>query len=826
MAIAGLITLIATSFTALSSLVLAVVSFWRARRKNYLYIWAIICLDTFVFAGSISLVFFSAHTTTEALLFFRITFVALIISCLLLPPFVCAFLGQCKKRLAGLLFFQLTGWFFIWVFIITPEWLIKGLSSVMDFPYYPLLGGWIAIALILWVLALMIYVCGVLFSIFLKSQGLKLVQMKYVLWGLCLGGISGASITFSFFGFDYFFFVLPLVLLPFAPLIVTYGLIRSRLPEARLIASRILGYSLVLSIFIAVYSFLIFAAENLLKVALIGRPWFVSGIIIVLIAFFFEPFRGFIQRNLDRIFIRGGYEYSKVILEAVESLASKLRIEDLLSSLVNLASEALGVAMVGVLLPIVDGTYYRLVYVQGLSRSIVDKFFLPTGHPALQWLLAHNQIFIREEQQKILLEEEFLLLDKDLQNLTYALLVPLIFKGRLIGVLSIGPKTSKKAFFQEDINLLMTIAKQASVALENARLYQEIRRSERAVGREKLRTDAVVSSLTDGLIMMDPEGMIALVNPTAETLLDIHADLVLGKIPDPQMDTLYQVLMDKPEAGPFEIKTGGPPERIIRVSSAPVKDFEGQSLGVIKVLHDITRERLIDQMKSEFISIASHRLRTPLSAVKWSLSMLLHGDMGVMSSTQKDLIQKSFMTNEHMIHLVNDLLNVARIEEGRIPYKYEEVQIDQIIKEVISENQYQIKLGKLKLDLILPEKSSPKILADPDKIRMVFNVILDNAVKYTPAEGSIKVALEADLKELKLTIEDTGVGIPKYQQSDIFTKFFRGDNVVKMQTEGTGLGLFLARNIIDRHRGRIWFESQEKKGTKFFVTLPIKPIKK
>ena len=175
-----------------------------------------------------------------------------------------------------------------------------------------------------------------------------------------------------------------------------------------------------------------------------------------------------------------------------------------------------------------------------------------------------------------------------------------------------------------------------------------------------------------------------------------------------------------------------------------------------------------------------------------------------------------------MIHLVNDLLNVSKIEEGKIPYQYQRVQIIYKLREVVDENQSQLQRVNLRLNLILPDDEIPEILADSEKIKSVLEIIIDNAVKYTLPGGQIDISVKQQGQEIEICVADTGVGIPKNQQSDIFTKFFRGANVVRMQTEGTGLGLFLAKTVVEEHGGRIWFESKEGKGSKFFIVLPIK----
>ncbi len=255
----------------------------------------------------------------------------------------------------------------------------------------------------------------------------------------------------------------------------------------------------------------------------------------------------------------------------------------------------------------------------------------------------------------------------------------------------------------------------------------------------------------------------------------------------------------------------------VSVISIPRED-EAESL---VVLHDITREKLVERMKTEFVSITAHQLRTPISAIKWTLKMLLDGDLGKITKEQKEIIGKSYQSNERMISLINDLLNVTRIEEGRYLYKLVLSDLREIVQSLVEQYKDEIKKKGLKLKFKKPKKKLPKILIDVEKINLVVQNLLDNAVRYNNAGGEIKISLGAKNKEIEFIIEDTGVGIPKKQQKRIFSKFFRAANVMRMDTTGSGLGLFIVKNIIEAHKGRIWFESKEGKGATFHFTLPI-----
>jgi len=248
----------------------------------------------------------------------------------------------------------------------------------------------------------------------------------------------------------------------------------------------------------------------------------------------------------------------------------------------------------------------------------------------------------------------------------------------------------------------------------------------------------------------------------------------------------------------------------------------------LNVVYSKVNRRLkeIDQMKTEFISVASHQMRTPLSAVKWVLRMLLDGDLGQLNNQQVEMLTKGYQTNERMILLINDLLNVSRIEEGRFQYRFVHMSIEEVVESVIQELYNLIKKRSIKFVYNVKKGEIPKLNFDPQKIRLVVQNLIDNAVKFTPPGGKVTVHLTSDGVDVNFSVSDSGVGIPTPQQHRIFSKFFRADNVVRMQTDGSGLGLFIVKNVIDNHHGRVWFESTEGKGTTFTFSLPIQVVEK
>jgi signal transduction histidine kinase len=268
--------------------------------------------------------------------------------------------------------------------------------------------------------------------------------------------------------------------------------------------------------------------------------------------------------------------------------------------------------------------------------------------------------------------------------------------------------------------------------------------------------------------------------------------------------------------------------RIYSIIHAPFEDVGGRKL-MIEVFRDVTKEREIDRAKSEFVSVASHQLRTPLTAINWYVEMLLTGEIGALSPKQKSYLQEVYDGSKRMGSLVNDLLNLSRIESGKVKSEPVSVRADLLIQKIIDDFK-PVALEK-KCDLVFKKDNLefPKINLDETLFRQVIVNLLANATAYSK-EGECSVTLELHLDtknaEIVVSVKDSGVGIPKDDQPMIFGKFFRAQNAVRRATEGTGLGLYISKLIIGSFGGRIWFESKENVGSTFFVALPLGGVKR
>jgi PAS domain S-box-containing protein len=380
-------------------------------------------------------------------------------------------------------------------------------------------------------------------------------------------------------------------------------------------------------------------------------------------------------------------------------------------------------------------------------------------------------------------------------------------------------------------------------------VLEDVESEKDKVSSEKDKTDTILQSIGDAVFVVDTEQKIILVNSVTEKISGLSPEQLIGKTYTDVLKFVFEdtkkinnkFMLDALKTGITQemsnhtvIINNSGDEIPISDSAAPLKDKDGKVIGCVVVFRDVTKERQIDKAKTEFVSLASHQLRTPLSAINWYVEMLLAGDAGKLSAEQKNYVNEVYNGNKRMVDLVNSLLNVSRIGMGTFAVEPENVNICNICEDVIKELTPQIVAKKLS---IIKEHEDKKltIFADPKLMRIVMQNFLTNAVKYTPEKGIITASVfkikagsypNVNSDSMLMKISDTGYGIPESQKEHIFEKLFRADNVREKDTEGTGLGLYIVKSIIEQSGGVVWFESKINKGTSFYATIPLKGMVK
>jgi len=355
---------------------------------------------------------------------------------------------------------------------------------------------------------------------------------------------------------------------------------------------------------------------------------------------------------------------------------------------------------------------------------------------------------------------------------------------------------------------------------------------------ERDKVETVLQSIGDGVFVVDQDRKLIVFNKISEQLSGYSAQEVMGKRYDQVLKFIYE---DKKETNDKfveealrtgEIKTMSNHTILVKKdgthvpvadSAAPVKNGDGKIIGCVVVFRDVTKEREIDKMKTEFISVAAHQLRTPLGSMRWYMEMIMAGDIGVVSEEVKKALGQIYESNQQMLDLVNDLLDVSKIDQGRVIDKPELSNVLDVIYTVLMELRPIIETKKITLSLTPKNNEKvPKIMVDPKKLYEVVGNLISNAIKYNQIEGKVDIILRQIDGFLEISVADTGMGIPQQEQARLFGKFFRAENAVKGETEGSGLGLFVVKSYVESWGGQVKFTSKEGEGSTFTVTIPIR----
>lgn len=462
-------------------------------------------------------------------------------------------------------------------------------------------------------------------------------------------------------------------------------------------------------------------------------------------------------------------------------------------------------------------------------------------------------IFENGENFKEIIEKAFLgenLVNKstNLKTFDNKKNIPVIFsssalkdeKGNLLGMIFVAKDITEIKAFQEELRHKSTLLEKQVLQLKLSEealrfLLADYGEEKKHIDAERKKTALIISSITDPILFIDNQKRIALHNPSAKQMLglkDNFEDFVIESKKEPLLEDLKKIISVPFQGKKIETKNGYfeevslkylGEEKTFKVITSAVIDKSDKNQGVIKVFYDFTREKVLERLKSEFISIAAHKLRTPLSAIKWVIKMIIDGDAGKLNKEQYDLLNKAYKSNERIIELVNNLLDVSKIEEGKFDYSFKKENFNLVFSVFKDYADTLAEKNRINLSYETME-NFPEVFMDKNRIILVMQNLIDNAIKYTPPFG--KIITKVNMKDgfLNVSVKDNGVGIPDKDKQKIFSKFFRASNVIRMQTEGSGLGLFIVKNVIEKHNGKVAIDSQEGRGTEVSFSLPINKI--
>lgn len=347
---------------------------------------------------------------------------------------------------------------------------------------------------------------------------------------------------------------------------------------------------------------------------------------------------------------------------------------------------------------------------------------------------------------------------------------------------------------------------------------------------EKNEFNEILSSVIDGIIALDFNKNVIFSNKASEQLTGYDAGEIIGK-PFNQFIHLFadndEILPKTYCQGNFNqtAKLVGKKGRQTKVNlmTTQINGTVQTNIGCILVLRDLSREEELEQMKLDFVSMASHELKTPLTSIVGYLSVFLNENRNQLTKENLLLLDKAFLASQQLQTLIQNLLNVNKIEREQLSVYPEPVNHLTVVSKSVEDLRNQANQKQIILTLIPPPQTLPKVLADPVRLGEVVTNLVSNAINYSNPGGKVEISTNTSSNEVTTTVSDTGIGIPKEAIPHLFNKFFRVSNTEQKANKGTGLGLYIAKSIIEKLHGKIWVESEAGKGSKFFFTLPIAP---
>ncbi len=527
------------------------------------------------------------------------------------------------------------------------------------------------------------------------------------------------------------------------------------------------------------------------------------------------------------------------LVEATRSIGETLDLRGMLDQVVDNMAMALRADVMAILLLNEDSPsvmhlaalYKVLGRVDRTPREINLRDF-----PILEQALEPQQLVFTGEEDMTSLQPLFQLMQINRSGPT--LIQPLTRQERTIGVFVAYNDRPGAVFKPEQQKLASSIAVQIAGAVENRRLYsalqakaQELSTLLKVREQELRREEAILESMAEGILVLSDKREFILLNRAAEELLGVKRELLMRRLlPDLQQ---MPAIRDKI---PFDLFNGEIQEeatfelgeRRIRSHASPVVMPDGQEIGVVAILQDITRESMAEEAKREFIASISHELRTPLTAIKGYTEVMLAGMAGKMSPAFTQFLSVIRENTTRMASLTDNIISVAEIERGHIGLNYQTVDVKQVVESVVKRYRERLNERELKLTLDYPD-DLPEIEVDPHRLRLILDNLLSNAIKFTYPKGEVRIgarSIQGPMGKptyLSLWISDTGVGIPIEEQSKIWERFYRADNPLSLEAGGLGIGLTITKALVEAHQGRVWVDSTVDHGSTFTVLLPTHP---
>lgn len=537
------------------------------------------------------------------------------------------------------------------------------------------------------------------------------------------------------------------------------------------------------------------------------------------------------------------HQRTETLLRITKELSSSLDFERILQRTLEVLNEVIGASHATCMVLQPGTKNLRHLATVGYANPLP-----PGGMPSalninqglVGWIISNRQPVLIND---VLEDRRWIQLPNSWYHHRSAIGVPIIIGDQLLGVLLLYyPEVGK--FSAQQLDLIQAAANQMAVAIKNAELYHLTLNQKEELSKllsyqkiETSRSRSILEAIADGVLVTDQNGEITLFNHSAESMLGLKRAEVVGKpinhftelingITMAWVDTINAWMENPDQINPmntFSEQVGLENGSVLSVNLAPVMN-NNKFYGTVSVFRDITHLIEVDRLKSEFVATVSHELRTPMTSIKGYVDILLMGVAGDLSQQQLRFLRVVQQNTERLTILVNDLLDLSRIESGQVELSFEPLDLHHLVDEIMLDvNRLSIVENKnMHFNIDLPSEI-PHILGDLERIRQIFINLLGNAFQYTPPNGKVNIRARKIGDEVQIDIKDNGIGIPPKDQERIFDRFYRGENNMVITTAGTGLGLSIVAKLINMHHGRIWVSSSgiEGEGSTFSFTLPI-----
>jgi PAS domain S-box-containing protein len=495
-----------------------------------------------------------------------------------------------------------------------------------------------------------------------------------------------------------------------------------------------------------------------------------------------------------------------------QQFSANLQLQRVLDTIVDSLRQALGCRGCCIFLRDPNDDMLEIVAASGLKPQWRKAAKLRVGEGVAGRAVAEARtIYLPNTYQ----EPGFIFFDEEVRSLMVA---PLSAHGQVIGAINVDDDRPN-AFGPAQERLLTIIGAQAGIAIENARLFANM-------SNQQQQTQAIIQYMADGLLLIDGQNTIVTCNPALAMMLGLHPGQIVGQkvtAPDlhPNLRDITATTTHRARTGVLakEVTIQSPRPRTLQIFSTTMVDENKIPLGEVRVVHDITRERELEQMKDDFMSTVSHELRTPLFSIQGFIQIMQEDDT-LDLATRKEFLSIIQEQAVQLGQMVNNLLDLSKFDEGKMELEHRPVAILDLIHQTTLKLQGFAHRQKVKLTTQLPPLL-PTINGDAVRLEQVLTNLIGNAIKFSNAQGEVAVMAQTTADELQIQVKDSGIGIPAEALERIFSRYYQVEDRSERSARGSGLGLHIAQRIVKAHGGRIWAESETGQGSTFCFTLPL-----